>query len=167
MKNFPIWKNRQISFQNLMNWNICCRGKFSGKSENYPLFHFFWKFWNITYPSLIVCKFSDRMELMEIFPIKSDELEHLQKVEILPKFDQLEYLQLRKIFRQIGKFSTFQLFQIFFSDRMEKVEMFPKKIMNWNICRWRISNKSENFPPYQNGGKSCGGKKSGGKKNCR
>ena len=60
------------------------------------------------------------MEKVEIVPLKSDELEHLQKVEILPKFDQLEYLQLRKIFRQIGKFSTFQLFR-------KKREIFPIK----------------------------------------
>ena len=65
------------------------------------------------------------MEKVEIFPIKSDELEHLQKVEILPKLDQLEYLQLRKIFRQIGKFSTFQ--------RFEKGGFFSNKIMSLNI----------------------------------
>merc|ERR1711872_450414 len=41
-KNFPIWKNRKIFFQFfLMNWIICSRGKFSGKSEIFPLSNFF------------------------------------------------------------------------------------------------------------------------------
>ena len=33
-----------------------------------------------------MCQFSDRMEKVEIFPIKSDQLERLQKLGILPKF---------------------------------------------------------------------------------
>ena len=32
VENFPIWKNRKIFFQNLMNWNIFRKGKFSDKS---------------------------------------------------------------------------------------------------------------------------------------
>ena len=67
-----------------MNWNICSRGNFSGKSENFPLFQFFRKLRNFIHPSLEVSQFSDRLEKVEIFPIKSDELEHLLKVENFP-----------------------------------------------------------------------------------
>ena len=67
-----------------MNWNICSRGNFSGKSENFPLFQFFRKLRNFIYPGPEVCQFSDRLEKVEIFPVKSDELEHLQKVENFP-----------------------------------------------------------------------------------
>ena len=84
VENFPTSKNQLIFFQNLMNWNICSRGNFSGKSENFPLFQFFRKLRNFIHPGLKVCQFSDRLEKVEIFPIKSDELEHLLKVENFP-----------------------------------------------------------------------------------
>ena len=84
VENFPTSKNQLIFFQNLMNWNICSRGKFSGKSENFPLFQFFRKLQNFIYPGPEVCQFSDRLEKVEIFPVKSDELEHLLKVENFP-----------------------------------------------------------------------------------
>ena len=38
VENFPIGKNREIFFENLMNWNICSRGKFSDKSEIFSTF---------------------------------------------------------------------------------------------------------------------------------
>ena len=84
VENFPTSKNQHIFFQIWMNWNICSRGNFSGKSENFPLFQFFRKLQNFIHPGPEVCQFSDRLEKVEIFPVKSDELEHLLKVENFP-----------------------------------------------------------------------------------
>ena len=52
VENFPIWKNRKIFFQTLMNWDICSIGKFSDKLENFPLFPLFRKFRNFIHPGL-------------------------------------------------------------------------------------------------------------------
>ena len=85
--------------QNCMNWNILQRELFSEKLEIFPLFQFFRKLRNFNYPGPKVCQFSDRLEKLEIFPVKSEELENLQKVEIFLIWKH------RKIFQQIGKFS--------------------------------------------------------------
>ena len=112
VENFPTSKNKLIFFQNLMNWNICSRGNFSDKLENFPLFQFFRKLRNFIYPGPEVCQFSDRLEKLEIFPVKSEELENLQKVEIFPiwkhrkKFS--NKLENFPINRKIFQFSNFQ-----------------------------------------------------------
>ena len=87
VENFPIWKNRKFFFQNLMNWNICSRGKFS-------TFQFFRKLWNFIYPGPEVSQFSDRLEKVEIFPIKSDELDNFQKLKISDKSEKFPLYQL-------------------------------------------------------------------------
>ena len=78
---FSNLEKSEIFFQNFMNWNICSRGKLSDKSGNFLLFPL-QNFRNFIYPGLEVCQYSDQIEKVDIFPIKSDELENFQKLKI-------------------------------------------------------------------------------------
>ena len=66
VENFPLWWKifhlKKKIFQNYMNWNILRRGKFSDKSENFPLFRFLPKFRNCTHPGLKVCQVSAKLK---------------------------------------------------------------------------------------------------------
>ena len=91
VENFPIWKNRKIFFQNLMNWNICSWGKFFDKSENFPLFQLFRKFQNfvpISRANGEIGNFSYKIRWISTFA--DGNFSNLEKSEnFLLKFDYL------------------------------------------------------------------------------
>ena len=97
-----------------MNWNICTWGKFFDKSENFLLLQLFRKFRKFYSSGHLSVPISIANGESWIFPIKSDEFQHLQ-METLPIWEN------RKIIFQnftIWNISSWENFS-------EKSENFP------------------------------------------